>query len=173
MNSILILFSSIILSVFTHQKQGEINPNPEAVTTYYLIRHAEKNSNDMKGDPGLTESGLQRAKNWAEIFKGIDFDAVYSTDYKRTMQTATPTAKSQNLEIKLYDPRNLYSKDFEQATKGKTVLIVGHSNTTPHLVNAIIQESKYQDLDESEFGALFIVEVLTDGTTTTKVLYIN
>lgn len=173
MNTILIFFSSFVFSLFTHPKQEEIIPNPEAVTTYYLIRHAEKNRSDMKGNPELTEKGIQRAENWAKIFKEVDFDAVYSTDFKRTIQTATPTAKSQNLEVKIYDPRNLYDKYFQKDTEGKTVLVVGHSNTTPQFANAILKESKYQDLDDSEFGALFIVEVFEDGTKTSKVLYIN
>lgn len=173
MNTFLILFSSIVFSLFSNPKAGDIHPSPEAVTTYYLIRHAEKNSENMEGNPDLTEKGLQRAENWAKIFKDIDFDAVYSTDYKRTIKTATPTAKSKGLEVMIYDPRNLYDETFQKATKEKTVLVVGHSNTTPKFANTILKKEKYQNLDESEFGALFIVEVFKDGTTTSKVLYIN
>ncbi|AVR45830.1 phosphoglycerate mutase [Christiangramia fulva] len=173
MNSILILFSSIVLSLFTNPQKDAIKPTPGTVTTYYLIRHAEKNGNVMTGNPDLTEKGLKRAENWAKVFKDVDFDAVYSTDFIRTIKTATPTAKAQNLEVKLYDPKNLYSDDFQKATNGKTVLVVGHSNTTPKLANAILKNKKYQDLDETEFGALFIVEIFEDGTQTSKVLYIN
>lgn len=172
MNSILIFFATTLFSIFSNTQQ-DILPKEHAVSTYYLIRHAEKNRSDMAGDPELTEKGLQRAENWAEVFKDVHFDAVYSTNYRRTIQTATPTANANNLEVQIYDPHKLYSEDFRKVTTGKTVLVVGHSNTTPQFVNAILKESKYSDIDDSENGALFIVEVLEDGTKTSKVLYIN
>ncbi len=170
----LLLLSLFILSGCQHQKEVASEEGKAShVTTFYLIRHAEKNQINMEGDPELNEKGLQRAENWAKVFKDVDFDAVYSTNYKRTIKTATPTAKTQNLEVKMYDPSNLYDQDFQKATNGKTVLVVGHSNTTPQLANAILNQSKYKDLDETENGALFIVEVFNDGTKTSKVLYIN
>lgn len=173
MNTFLILFSSLVLSFFNPPTKADLAPNPQAVSTYYLIRHAEKNSSEMAGDPELTEKGRQRAENWAKIFMDVDFDAVYSTDFKRTRQTAAPTAKLKGLEVKIYDPRSLYDVNFQKETKGKTVLVVGHSNTTPQFANAILNKPKYQNIDESENGALFIVEVFEDGNTTSKVLYIN
>jgi len=62
-------------------------------TTYYLIRHAEKDRTDKTNkNPNLNEKGLERAKKWATYFKEIQLDAVYSTNYNRTQQTAKPTA---------------------------------------------------------------------------------
>jgi broad specificity phosphatase PhoE len=50
--------------------------------------------------------GLERAKLWNEIFAEINFDQIYATDYKRTVQTARVTAL-QKIEIKLYNPKNI------------------------------------------------------------------
>lgn len=73
----------------------------EEKTTYYLIRHAEKDRSDETNvNPSLTFKGEQRAQNWAEHFKDITLDAVYTTRYYRTIETATPTAKTKNLELK-------------------------------------------------------------------------
>jgi broad specificity phosphatase PhoE len=47
--------------------------------------------------------------------------------------------------------------------KGKTVLIVGHSNTTPALVNLALGEDKYEQLDESAYGNIFIVSIDEKG----------
>lgn len=133
-------------------------------THYYLIRHAEKDKSDKSNrNPHLTEKGQKRALNWSKILGHIDFDAVYSTQYHRTIETATPTAKSNDLEIQYYDPRNLYSEEFKKATTGKTVLIVGHSNTTPTFVNAIIGNNKYEPIDESNNGNLYIVTISNDA----------
>jgi len=60
-------------------------------TTIYLISHAEKTDNSK--NTFLSEAGLIRANHWNDVFEAIHFDAVYSTDYNRTVQTATPTAK--------------------------------------------------------------------------------
>ena len=43
------------------------------ITTYYLIRHAEKNITDLTNkNPHLTEKGKQRAISWVSIFKNIN-----------------------------------------------------------------------------------------------------
>ncbi|WP_339753455.1 phosphoglycerate mutase family protein [uncultured Winogradskyella sp.] len=144
-----------------------------STTTFYLIRHAEKDKSDETNrNPNLTEAGKTRAENWSKVFENIDFDAVYSTNYNRTRQTAEPTSKKQELEIQSYDPRNLYSEEFSEATLGKTVLIVGHSNTTPAFVNAIIGEKKYEDMNHHDNGSLYIVTI-SEGSKIDQVLKIN
>ncbi|MFV8224604.1 SixA phosphatase family protein [Christiangramia aquimixticola] len=172
--------ANIISIIFTFFFFG-INPSEESIlteqqeiTTYYFIRHAEKDrSNKEDKDPSLTEEGLARATKWAEVLKDVELDAVYSTDYNRTMQTAFPCAEKNKLSILKYDPSNAYTEDFQNATRGKTVLIVGHSNTTPTFVNKILGKEKYADLDDSENGALFIVQILPGGIKTSQVLYFN
>ncbi len=132
-------------------------------TTYYLIRHAEKDRTDKTNrNPDLNSKGLERAKKWAKYFKNIDLDAVYSTKYNRTMQTATPTAESKNLEIINYNPRKMYDSIFQINTKGKTVLVVGHSNTTPVFANKIIGEKKYENMDDHDNASLYIVTISGD-----------
>lgn len=139
-------------------------PTTSETTTYYLIRHAEKDRSDKTNrNPNLNEDGLKRAENWSKVFEHINFDAVYSTNYNRTIQTAEPTAKEKNLEVQFYDPRQLYSKEFADATQGKTVLVVGHSNTTPAFVNAILGEKKYDDIDDNDNSCLFIVTITGDN----------
>lgn len=138
----------------------------DETTTYYLIRHAEKDRTDKTNrNPDLNEKGLKRAKKWAEHFKNIDLNAVYSTKYNRTMQTATPTAESKNLEILNYDPRKMYDSIFQADTKGKTVLVVGHSNTTPVFANKILGEKKYENMDDNDNASLYIVTVSGDKKT--------
>lgn len=135
-------------------------------TTYYLIRHAEKDRTDQtNSNPNLNEKGLERAKKWASYFKSIHLDAVYATNYKRTQQTAKPTAESKKIEIVSYDPRNMYDSIFQANTKGKTVLVVGHSNTTPVFVNKILGEKKYKDMDDHDNASLYIVTISGDKKT--------
>jgi phosphohistidine phosphatase SixA len=131
------------------------------VTTYYLIRHAEKDRSDpSNSNPSLTDDGQQRAERWAAYFKAKNLNAVYSTNYNRTQETATPTAQMLDVSIQSYDPRNLFDEGFQKETKGKTVLVVGHSNTTPQFANAIIgRDSKLEDMSDTENGIVYIVIV--------------
>lgn len=142
------------------------------ITTYYFIRHAEKDTTDSK-DPKLTEAGLKRAENWAKTFKDIDFDLIYTSDYKRTKNTAKPIAQAQNKKLKFFDTEKLNSKKFQQETENKTVLVVGHSNLNPKWVNYILGKEKYDDLEESVYGSLFIVTIHPNDSRTASVLYFN
>ncbi len=153
----LVLISTVILSCKSDKKEQEVIKSN--TTVYYLIRHAEKDRRTKTMDPQLTEAGLKRAENWANVFKDISFDKIYSTDYKRTQQTALPTAKSKDLEVLSYGTEKLYNNDFKEQTKNQTVLIVGHSNTTPAFVNAIIGKQEHSQIDDSDNGKLFIVTI--------------
>ena len=157
----------LLLFVFAFSFLSSCTPK-KTTTTYYLIRHAEKDRTDETNrNPNLNEKGQERAKKWATYFKNIDLEAVYSTNYNRTQQTATPTAESKSLEIKNYDPRKLYDSIFKIETKGKTVLVVGHSNTTPFFVNEILGEKKYKDMSDLDNASLYIVTLNRNKITST------
>lgn len=139
----------------------------EVTTTYFLIRHAEKA--DQSKDTNLSEKGYQRAEKWDQHLQNIPFDAVYATVYKRTQQTGQPVATRNNKEIIIYDHKNVDITTFKKETLGKTVLIVGHSNSIPDFVNALIGKSKYREIDESVFGNLYMV--VLKGTTVSDYLF--
>lgn len=141
-------------------------------TTYYFIRHSEKVLKASEQNPDLTKKGRKRAIYWSEVFNHVKFDMVFSTNFKRTIATASPTAKRKGLKIQLYEPKKLLSKDFIEKTKGKTILIVGHSNTIPGYVNKLLNKKKYFDINESNYSNLYIV-TLTKNTTTDILLKIN
>lgn len=157
----------LFIVCFTSCKEKTTTTTPEVVeaevttTTYYLIRHAEKDRSDPENrNPSLTEEGTARANRWAAHFKGIPLDMVYSTNYNRTIETATPTATQKGLKVQSYDPRTLFDADFQKATEGKTVLVVGHSNTTPMFVNTILKEERYQHIDDNNNSNLYRVTIV-------------
>ncbi|MFI8378276.1 phosphoglycerate mutase family protein [Leeuwenhoekiella sp. NPDC079379] len=128
--------------------------------TYYFLRHADKVRGPNAGDnPPLNATGKARAKFWAKQLKDVDFDAVYSTNFKRTQSTALPTAKQNKLEVKIYEPSEDFYSNFKSNHVGKNVLVVGHSNTIPAFVNAVLGDQKYNEIDDSTFGNLYIVKV--------------
>lgn len=129
----------------------------------YLVRHAEKQADS---DPELTEYGHERARALAEILKNVSISKVYSTDTRRTRQTAQPTADQKKLSIELYDPRafrefaNELSAEFLQT--GQSILVVGHSNTTPYLATLLTGDS-FPELNEDQYDHLYKVVRSSDG----------
>ena len=121
MTSVLIL----VFSVFSFFNPSQ-EVTSEKTTTYYFIRHAEKDTSDPQNkDPHLTEAGLQRAQKWTEVFKEVEFDLIFSSDFSRTRKTAQIIADSQEKNVEMYDPRNLNDAEFQKKSQGKTVLVVG------------------------------------------------
>ncbi len=144
----------------------------QETTTFILVRHAEK-ADDGTNDPPLNEVGKQRVAALADHLRETDITAIYSTSYKRTMQTVQPIADSTNLEIKTYDPfSESLIEDILKSEAGGTVLISGHSNTTPMLVNRLIREEQYEQLDETDYDNIFIVIYTKNGAVSAlKLIY--
>lgn len=152
-----LLFCILLLLCFA------CNSKVEAQTkTIFLVRHAEK-ADDGSKDPDLNETGKVRAENIATILSTASVDFVYSTDYKRTRQTGLPLAKQIGKEIITYDPKDTSALDKIIEESGTSrILIVGHSNTIPGLVNQLIDDEKYSQLEEMEYDKLFIVTLSGD-----------
>lgn len=154
MIAMLILFSAILVNDVEAQ---------DDITTIILVRHAEKV--DDSRDPELSEAGKQRAVKLAELLGSQTIDAIYSTDYIRTKDTCAPVSAQKNVEVKLYDPRNVGQLDaMASENSGKTILVCGHSNSTPRLANHFLKEQKFSDFDESDYGNILIVTIPKNGT---------
>ena len=127
--------------------------------TFYLLRHAEKQTGD---NPELTAQGQKRAGRVAKLLLLTDIQAVYSTDYQRTRQTAEPIAQVKNLPVQLYNPKPL--KQFAQKLidLNENAIIVGHSNTTPELVN-LLSGHTVPAMDEGTFNLIYQVITIPDS----------
>lgn len=126
---------------------------------FYLIRHAEKDT-IPKGNPRLTEQGLERANYLADLMKGTQIDAVYSTMYTRTLFTVDTMAARKGLKIRPYEASKIKSlyEEILLDTLLRNVLIVGHSNTTPAFANMILGRQEFEKgFDESDYDNLLVV----------------
>jgi hypothetical protein len=85
--------------------------------------------------------------------------------------TAAPTSVKNNIDVQYYDPRTLDLELLKTENLNKNVLIVGHSNTTPQLVNMLLDDEKYDALDDSENGTLFIVKLVNGVATDSKLVF--
>ena len=128
--------------------------------TWYFVRHFEKQLGD---NPSLTDTGKARAEALAKFFSDKPLSHVYSTDYNRTLETATPVITLKKLPIEYYDPKHLV----EFASMLKTVdniLVVGHSNTTPEILS--LMGGEHINIEESDYGVLYKLQKQESGYTT-------
>lgn len=150
----------LILSIFSFSSFAQESDK----STYYLIRHAEKDRSDKTNkNPYLTIKGQERADKWSQILTKFGINAIYSTNYSRTLQTAKPTADDNNLTINTYHPFKINMEEFLLETKGKNVLIVGHSNTTADFANKLIGKEVYSEIEDDNNANLYIVTIIDEN----------
>lgn len=150
---------------------GAVLPMPAAAqeqpTVIFLVRHAER-AEDGTNDPPISGAGQERARLLAGLLADAELTHIHTTDYKRTRQTAGPTAEAAGLDAELYDPRDLASfAGILRRTPGRH-LVVGHSNTTPQLVAALGGDA-HGEISEFEYDRLYIVTI-AGGTVSTVLL---
>ena len=142
-------------------------------STIYLIRHAEKvRINKTDRDPALNEKGMIRALNWRDFFIDKDISKIYSTNYKRTLETVKPIEEAIGVTAILYSPSNIDYKNFVLSNKGEIVLVVGHSNTIPDFVNELINDQVYSQIDDLNNSNLYIVS-LCDSSISHRLIKVN
>jgi len=125
----------------------------------FIVRHAE-NATGGGDDPGLSVAGQKRADALARILKDSEITGVFVTEFKRTRETAAPTANAAHVAptvIAANDDAALIAK--LRAFNGNA-LVVGHGNTIPNLIKGL-GISASVNIPEDDYTAIFVV-TLTD-----------
>ena len=144
----------------------------QATTTMIFVRHAEKALMPLD-DPPLTEAGQARASELARQLVDADvvagIDAVYSTPFRRTMETAEPVATALGLDINQYDPddNDAVLDRILRSHKGKIILVVGHSDTLPTLIADLGASKLVPPIAEGEYDNIYLVSIPWFGKTKT------
>jgi 2,3-bisphosphoglycerate-dependent phosphoglycerate mutase len=162
MKKILVLFFVIILAFAAEAQQP--------ITTFILVRHAEK-GNDGTNDPELAAAGVERAKKLVDIFSATNIDAFYSTKTKRTQNTIAPLAQAKGKEILIYDNQKPATVDELIAKNlGKTIFVVGHSNTVPQLANQLLGKEQFQNFADTDYGNIIVISIVEKAKTASYTL---
>ncbi|HYN85032.1 MAG TPA: phosphoglycerate mutase family protein [Pyrinomonadaceae bacterium] len=141
-----------------------------AHTVVIIVRHAEKAAAPAD-DPPLSEAGRARAEKLADIGVGAGVEAVFTSQATRARDTAAPLAARLGLtpQVRAVTGQTVdahvksVAKEILDSHEGKTVLVVGHSNTAPRIA-AILSKQNIPDLvDATEFDALFVVIIPKKG----------
>lgn len=144
----------------------------QATTTVIFVRHAEQTTLPTD-DPGLSEAGKQRAAELARQLVDADvvagIDAIYSTEYRRSVETVQPLAAALDIPIIFYDAANTETivDEIVRAHKGKIIVVVGHSNTVGPLIGNMGASKKVPAIDHDEFDNIYVVSIPWFGKTKT------
>ena len=146
-------------------------PSPaSAQEAIFVVRHAERV--DGSPDAALSAEGEARAEILARHLRDVGIDAIYSTTYQRTLDTAAPLAEVLGLEVQTgptHDISTMMNSDpavgryveglaaqLDAQHGADRVLVVGHSNTVPALLTAL-GHSESVSIGSDEYDNLFIV----------------
>ena len=146
----------------------------QATTTVIFVRHAEK-AVLPADDPGLSEAGRRRAAELArqlvdaDVVPGKGVDAVFSTSYRRTVETAKVVADALDLPVLTYDAADTeaFIEAMVKEYKGKIILVVGHSNTVPEMIGNMGASKNVAPIAENEYDNIFLVTIPWFGKTKT------
>jgi broad specificity phosphatase PhoE len=139
-----------------------------AAEVIFIVRHAERETGE--GDDGLSAAGKERAGRLAAMLRDVRITHILTSNLRRTAETAAPLARATGLTSvpiaipgagaggvapeKLQIQRTVQAvKDLPAAAR---VLIVGHSNTVPMLLEAL-GVAEVITIPATEFDNLFIV----------------
>ena len=110
--------------------------NANAAPVVFIVRHAEKASTGGK-DPDLSVQGQKRADALAHILKDSQITSVFVTEFKRTQETAAPTARAAHVSPTVIPANDIGALVEKLRALNGNALVVGHGNTIPDLLKAL------------------------------------
>ena len=140
-------------------------------TVVFVVRHAERAA-EPGPDPGLSVPGEVRAQSLAAALADARVDAVIATQYRRTQLTAAPLVRAAGvtpLILQTEPDVAAHARAVAEAVRGRyagrTVLVVGHSNTVSAIIAALGGPAVLPPCD-NEFANLWMLVLPPAGAVT-------
>ena len=120
-----------------------------------IVRHAEKAANGGN-DPDLSSAGRARADAFARILKDSDITAIFTSELKRTQETAAPTATSAHVTPTVVAAKDTAALVARLHQLNGNALVVGHDDTIPNIIKALGINSSI-NIPGTDYSELLIV----------------
>jgi broad specificity phosphatase PhoE len=132
-----------------------------STSTVIVMRHAEKAATPAE-DPSLSPAGEARAEALAHFFgqapAGMRIEGIIVSQFRRTQETVRPLANRLGVPV-IVVPAADIKRTVKRALdehRGGRVLIVGHSDTVPRIVE-MLSGTEIPAMGESEYGVVYVV----------------
>jgi broad specificity phosphatase PhoE len=122
-----------------------------------IVRHAEKAANDPK-DPDLSPAGHVRAEALARILKDASISAIFTSEFKRTQETAAPTSVSSGVAPTIVGGKDIAGLVSKLHEASGNVLVVGHGDTIPDIIKALGVNAPIQ-IPDQDYTEIFVVNL--------------
>jgi len=129
----------------------------DATPVVFIVWHAEKAATGGN-DPDLSVAGQKRAEALARILKDSQITTVLVTEFKRTQETAAPTAKEAQLSSVVVPANDVGSLAAKVRGLNGNALVVGHGNTIPELMKALGIATPIA-IPENDYSEIFVVSL--------------
>ena len=138
---------------------------PASAQTVIAVRHGEKL--DASADPLLSAAGTARAERLANMLAASKVRAIYTTQYRRTILQAAPTAKRLGVAASVIAGKEMDTliAKIRSHAKDDVVLVVGHSNTVPEIIK-LLGVSATVVVGEGDYDNFFVVTLQPNAATT-------
>ena len=126
----------------------QTTPPPPKGPSYYVMRHLQKGEGQ---DPPLSDAGRANARRLIGFFAADPPRVIYVSTTRRASETAAPLARKLRAKVRRYDPGNTNAMVARVLAERGPVLVVGHSNTVPDIVEKLGGE-RPASLAETDYG---------------------
>lgn len=128
-----------------------------------LVRHGEKQPTPAD-DPSLSEAGVARARALDAALANAAPSTIIVSPRKRTGETAVVVQQRVGVTPTVIPLDAQHVKNVAAAVMKASgvVLVVGHSNTIPAIVNALAG-TKLPDICDASYATMFLVTPATGG----------
>jgi len=130
-------------------------PIVSAQPVVVIVRHAEKAANGGN-DPDLSSAGRARAEALARILKDSGITAIFSIEFKRTQETAAPTATSTHVTPTVVAAKDTAALVARLHQLNGNALVVAHGDTIPNIIKALGINSPV-NVPDADYSELLIV----------------
>jgi len=120
-----------------------------------LVRHAEKES-PMDPDSAISIMGEDRALALARLLRNSGVTHVFTSDKKRTQQTAQPLVDQKGLKITIATEVKGLVTQLKALPKDAVAVVVHHSNTVPEILKALGVKGDVV-INDDQYGRVFVV----------------
>ena len=162
-----ILFLLLTFGLIACNRQQPDSTRQPGSTTILILRHAEKASD--ADDSPLAEAGIQRAQALVRVAEGAGVSAIYSSQFKRNLDTAKPLSDRLGIPVTQV-PVNLTSpseygkmlaKEIVEKHSGQVIVVVGHSNTIASTIEELA--GREYPIESVEYSDIYIVTIPPSG----------
>jgi broad specificity phosphatase PhoE len=120
-----------------------------------IVRHAEKAASGG-ADPDLAPAGRAQADALSRILKDSGITAIFTSEFKRTQETAAPSAKSTGVAPTIVPAKDIAALISKLRQLKGNALVVAHGDTIPDIAKALGIETPIQ-IPDADYNELLVV----------------